>query len=388
MKRFFGWALCVLIGASAAACQAADELLTVGSKAPELNIEHWLKNGGNFKPVTKFQPGKIYVVEFWATWCGPCIQGMPHLAQLQKEYAEKGVQIIGVSSEDLETVQEFLARQIPKGDAESDALPATFGELTSAYSLTCDPDESTDKAYMQAANQMAIPNAFIVGKEGKIEWIGHPGEMDDVLRQVVAGTWDRTEYGKRFLAMQKLELAKAELNEALRKRDFAKAIELIDAQIEATDDVQSKLELRLTKVQIALVENKVDVATKRLQECYDAAKGQTGMIDLISWHIYEQSEQRQMNLAPLVKVAYAESEKALGEAKGEARGSLLDTVAHLAYKQGDIDKAIKLVREATELARGENKEFSKQFLEQLLKEKAESEKASDSAAPKKAASDK
>ena len=99
------------------------------------------------------------------------------------------------------------------------------------------------------------------------------------------------------------------------------------------------------------------------------------MIDLISWHIYEQSEQRQINMKPLLKVAYTQSEKALALAKGEARGSLLDTVAHLAYKHDEIDKAIKLVREATELAAGENKEFSKQFLEQLLKEKAEQEKA-------------
>ena len=371
MKRFFTWALGVMFGISTVACQAADDLLTVGSKAPELNIEHWIKDGGgNFKPVTKFQPGKVYVVEFWATWCGPCIQGMPHLVQLQKEYAEKGVQIIGVSSEDLETVQEFLARSIPKRGDEKDDLPATFGELVSAYSLTCDPDESTDKAYMAAAYQSTIPNAYIVGKDGKIEWIGHPGEMDDVLRQVVDGSWKRDAYAKEFLASQKAEMARTKLNEALQKRDFATADKLIDEQIAATEGEQAKLELRLTKVQISLAQSKVEDATKRLEECYAAAKGEVALIDLISWHIYEQSEQRQIDMKPLLKVAYTQSEKALSGAKGESRGSLLDTVGHLAYKHGELDKAIKLVREATQAAKGENQEFSKQFLEELLKEKA------------------
>ena len=43
-------------------------LLTIGSKAPLLNIEHWISNGnGKFKPVTTFTPGRVYVVEFWAT---------------------------------------------------------------------------------------------------------------------------------------------------------------------------------------------------------------------------------------------------------------------------------------------------------------------------------
>ncbi len=79
---------------------AAAEELGIGSRAPELDIEHWIQDGnGFFKPVTTFEQGKVYVVEFWATWCGPCIQSMPHLAELQNKYRGQNVQIVSVSDE-------------------------------------------------------------------------------------------------------------------------------------------------------------------------------------------------------------------------------------------------------------------------------------------------
>src|SRR5690349_23954639 len=118
MKRLLQLALCLFFGFSGAACRAADELLTVGSQAPELNVEHWLSKGpGDAQPVTRFEEGKVYVVEFWATWCGPCIQSIPHLTQLQNEYKDKGATVIGVASSEkgteskakLKGVKDFVA---------------------------------------------------------------------------------------------------------------------------------------------------------------------------------------------------------------------------------------------------------------------------------------
>src|SRR5688500_9275436 len=65
--------------------------LKVGDPAPPLKATKWLQGA----EVTGFNPGKVYVVEFWAVWCGPCIVMMPHMSDMQEEFKDKGVTFIG-----------------------------------------------------------------------------------------------------------------------------------------------------------------------------------------------------------------------------------------------------------------------------------------------------
>ena len=238
LRLTFLTALAVALTSSASS--AESDFLTVGSKAPALDIEHWISTGGGFDKVSQFDEGKVYVVEFWATWCGPCIRSMPHLAELQAEYAEKGVQFISVSDEDLDTVQEFLDGDVPeqlRGEDESEgaesdedeAADPTFADLTSAWSLTTDPDESVSNDYMGAAYQNGIPTAFIVGRTGEIEWIGHPATIDPVIKQVVAGDWDREAFKKDFTPSQMLGKVQGDAMKAASAGDARKAGEILDA---------------------------------------------------------------------------------------------------------------------------------------------------------------
>ena len=77
--------------AKAKESESATKSLTIGSVAPPLDIEHWVQDGkGKFKPVTKFNKDSVYIVEFWATWCGPCIASMPHIVETQKKICRQG----------------------------------------------------------------------------------------------------------------------------------------------------------------------------------------------------------------------------------------------------------------------------------------------------------
>jgi len=66
-------------------------LSNIGDPAPPLRVTQWIKG----TPVDQFEKGRVYVIEFWATWCKPCVAAMPHLSVLTREYKEK-VTVIGI----------------------------------------------------------------------------------------------------------------------------------------------------------------------------------------------------------------------------------------------------------------------------------------------------
>lgn len=362
-----------LLGLTAATTLAAncnsEELLTVGSVAPALDVEHWVQNGnGKFKPVTKFTPGKVYIIEFWATWCGPCIQSMPHLAALQKEYASKGVQLISISDEDLETVEKFLDREVRGAKKEdSDAKAETYRDLTSVYCLTTDPDQSSNHDYMEAAQQGGIPTAFIVGKDGKIEWIGHPMEMDGPIEAIVSDKWDREAFIKEIKEKQEMEKAIQSLSKLVQQKKFDEAIDVIDNLIAKRDDLQ----LKMMKLQVMLMGKKNDAAAEFVQVLYKDLADKPEVINMIAWSLYEMSSQGSLQSDKIIDGAIAASEKAIAESEKGAKATLMDTLAHLLTLKGEDEKALKLEEDALKIANDSDKAFMKQFIDELKAKKAD-----------------
>lgn len=153
-----------------------EPALWIGAQAPELKIAEFIKG----EDVDGFEDGQVYVVEFWATWCGPCIAMFPHLSELQEHYGDK-VTIVGVNIWEraegqarLELVENFVEK-------EGDRM---------GYTVALERGTEMADTWMKPAGQGGIPAAFIVDGTGHIAWIGHPGGIDEPLETVAGGDYN------------------------------------------------------------------------------------------------------------------------------------------------------------------------------------------------------
>ncbi len=330
---------------------SADEdvaKLDIGDPAPALDIQYWVKGvemdrRGKFTPVTTFEPGQVYVIEFWATWCGPCRAGMPHLSEVAEHYAGQPVHVIGVSDESLPWVVAFLWKKDADGQLENDRT---------RYTLATDPDRSTQRDYMEAAGQNGIPTAFVVGKDGKVEWIGHPMAIEEPLASVVAGTWDREAFKKEFEAQQKLqeamESAQERMAEAASNDDWGQVASIYDELIAIAPDL---VPLKVQKVMILLQHGDTDAAYEYADEVSKAAWDDAGSLNAIAWTVVDDEQVKRRDLDFAMKLADRANEITKGESP-----EILDTVARVHFEKGDVDQAIELEKKAVEKAESPMKE--------------------------------
>lgn len=158
---------------------APGSALKVGDPAPKLSSGKWLQG----EPVAEFAPGTVYIVEFWATWCGPCKASIPHLNELHVKFKDQGLVVIG---------QDCWERN----DAAVEPFVRNMAAIMT-YRVAADDKSDGGKGkmantWLTAAGLNGIPAAFIVDQQGKIAWIGHPAKMDEaLLGEILAGKYDR-----------------------------------------------------------------------------------------------------------------------------------------------------------------------------------------------------
>ena len=151
-------ALLLLAAALTQGGQKPPVTLHVGDPAPAVTVVKWIKG----TPQTDLKDGKVHVMEFWATWCGPCKVGMPHLSELAKKYGDK----VAFSGIDASERKDDVAKPQAFVDLAGDMMAYNVAYAT--------PRGPMSQNWMTAAGQYGIPCAFVVDKQGRIGWIGHP----------------------------------------------------------------------------------------------------------------------------------------------------------------------------------------------------------------------
>ncbi len=131
-------------------------LAKVDDPAEPLAGLEWIKGG----PIDIRQNvgEKVYLVEFWATWCPPCIESAPHLTKLQKEFKDAGLVVVGITDEESDYVRHFLKEH---------------GERME-YAIAVDAEYQTSEKYLDKYQISSIPTAFVINRRGNIVWHGSP----------------------------------------------------------------------------------------------------------------------------------------------------------------------------------------------------------------------
>lgn len=127
--------------------------------APAFRVEA-LSNKGQFVDLPAMK-GKVVMLDFWATWCGPCRESMPHVKAIYDELKSKGFEVMGVTAEERASVNKFFVDH---------AVP---------YPIFLDGDHSVNDAY----DISQIPTAVVIDRQGNVVFSGHP--EDEGLRPAI-----------------------------------------------------------------------------------------------------------------------------------------------------------------------------------------------------------
>ncbi len=145
------WLLTTLLVGAAGAASAAVQLL---ANAPDFTLRS--VGGANVRLAE--QRGQVVLVNFWATWCGPCLQEMPHLNRLHDRYRASGFVLLGVNIDD-----------------DPRAATALAIKLGLRFPVLLDTDKKVSRVY----DMSAMPATLLIDRDGRVRHI-HRGYRDGV----------------------------------------------------------------------------------------------------------------------------------------------------------------------------------------------------------------
>jgi tetratricopeptide (TPR) repeat protein len=211
---------------------------------------------------------------------------------------------------------------------------------------TAPRDGFMSKNWMEAAGQSGIPAAFVVGKDGKIAWIGHPMELDGPLAQIVAGTFDSQALAAKLEKEQVLNAQMERVQTLVREGKPAEAVVVLDRVIAGNPNLAGNLAMARFNLLLTFDEARAYAYARKLPA--GAGKGNAMLLNSIAWTIVDSKKLK----APDYALALTLSEQADALTKN-ADWQILDTLAVAQFKSGKKDEAIATETKAIEIAKAD-----------------------------------
>lgn len=169
----------------AATIQAAKSKIKVGMPAPEINLPD--PKGNNI--ALSSLKGKVVLVDFWASWCGPCRRANPHVVELYNKYKDKGFTVYSVSLDGLDERTKSRitdnAQLNTRMEEEKNKWLGAIAADNLAWSTHVSELKKWDTAAAKEWGVDAIPRTFLIGKDGKVASVNAQQDLEEQIKKLL-----------------------------------------------------------------------------------------------------------------------------------------------------------------------------------------------------------